>query len=250
MMTTSTKAAGRPMPIHCTKSNCTSACSCRNRTVMKFGGLPIRVPMPPTEAAYAIASTLPEFASSSSGRVPRRIGIKIAAVAVLLIHIESTTAVIMKAIRRRIGEPRTSRRCMSDRAMRRSSPCRVMALAMKKPPMKRKISGSAYGAKAARLSVTPTTIIAGAISSAVTEIGTTSVTQATITAAKTAASRWGRGSSPSGANQAARNSAGVRTRPTVRRSKMPIHAPSSTSPHRYVQPARLESCAASRSAPR
>ena len=105
-------------------------------------------------------------------------GIRIAAVAVLLIHIESTTAVIMKAIRRRTGEPRTSRNCMSDRAMRRSSPCRVMALAMKKPPMKRKMSGSAYGAKAARLSVTPTTIIAGAINRAVTEIGSTSVTQA------------------------------------------------------------------------
>jgi len=140
---------------------------------------------------------------ASSGRVPRRIGIKIAAVAVLLIHIESIAAVIMKAMRMRIGEPRTSRSCVSDRAMRRSRPCRVMALAMKKPPMNRKISGSAYGANAARLSVTPTTIMAGAISSAVTAMGNTSVTQATITAAKTAARWWARGSSPSGANQTA-----------------------------------------------
>ena len=42
--------------------------------------------------------------------------------------------------------------------------------------------------------------MAGAISSAVTEIGITSVTHATITAANTAAKCCERGSNPSGAN--------------------------------------------------
>ncbi len=90
-----------------------------------------------------MARTLPEAVSSSSGRVPSRIGTKMAAVAVLLIHIESTTAVIMKAIRMRIGEPRTKRNDISERAIRRSSPWRIIARAMKNPPMKRKINGSA-----------------------------------------------------------------------------------------------------------
>ena len=69
-----------------------------------------------------MARMLPDAVWSSSWRVPSRIGIKMAAVAVLLIHIDSTTAVIMKAIRIRTGEPRTNGKAISDFAIRRSRP--------------------------------------------------------------------------------------------------------------------------------
>ena len=85
---------------------------------------------------------------------------------------------------------------------------------MMNAPMNRNISGSANGANTSLAGATRNTTHAAAASSAVTGIGSASVTHSTITAAITAANRWASSrSSGHGQNHTAAKASGAKPKP-------------------------------------
>ena len=94
----------------------------------------------------------------------------IAAVAVLLIHIERNAVAAKKPIETRWNEPPPQR--TSERANHRSTPWRAMAAAITNPPKNTKISGSANEASDDFNSVAPVTAASRGTISEVTGSGT------------------------------------------------------------------------------
>ena len=115
-------------------------------TTMPLGGEPTGVPNPPMLAEYAMPSNtkamvLRSFWVSICPRMPNASGNSMAAVAVLLIHIDST-AVATNSMTDAM--PRCAP--VSDKiqkAILRSSFCTCKAVAKAKPPKNRKMMGSA-----------------------------------------------------------------------------------------------------------
>ena len=141
-----------------------------------------------------------------------------AVVAVLEIHIENPNAMAPMATTARRGEPATILRAMSQRAARRSKPWADSPLAKKKPPMNRKIRGSAKGARADRASVTPSITARAGAMRAVTARGIASVTHRTTVMVATAARRWaGSESDGMGVANMTTRARGPPTSPTRRR---------------------------------
>ena len=90
-----------------------------------------------------------------------------------------------------------------------------------KLPMNRKMIGSANDASARRAVATWKTTASAGPSSAVTAIGSASLTHSTTTVAMTAARRCPSGDSPGiGAASTATKTAGARNRPAVRRRRL------------------------------
>ena len=96
-----------------------------------------------------------------------------------------------------------------------------MASASMKLPMNRKMIGSANEASARRAVATWKTTASAGPSSAVTAIGSASLTQSTTTAAITAARRCPASESPDiGSSRTSSSVAGARKRPAVRRRRL------------------------------
>ncbi len=127
---------------------------------IRFGGVPIGVPMPPIEAPNAAINIIAVAKFRLAGcdsrpcvrcaTIDRPIGNIIAVVAVLLIHIEMPVATAPKTNRIRVGLPPTARDDRAPNAIRRSRPCANIASASMKLPMNRKMIGSAKGARTVR----------------------------------------------------------------------------------------------------
>ena len=161
-----------------------------------LGGVPTGVPSPPTDAEKAInkiRSARERGRAESWGVVastPRAIGIITAVVATLLIHMESNAVIPPRAAYKVKGERSTPFRVRSQRASRRSRPCRDIAAAIKKLPINKKIEGEAKGASTSRSRATPRGMQSAGASSAVAAMGIASVIQKTTARASTAARRW------------------------------------------------------------
>ena len=197
---------------------------------IKFGGVPIGVPMPPIDAPNAAISIIAiansRLADSDSrpcvrcATIDRPIGYIMAVVAVLLIHIEMPAVTPPNTRRMRTGLRPTSREDRALNAIRRSRPWTNIASASMKLPMNRKMMGSAKGANAVRAGATRSTTASTGPISAVTASGSASVIQRTTIIARMAASRWAGAASGSGAAISATSSAGPRNNPTVRRRRL------------------------------
>ena len=132
--------------------------------MIRLGGVPIGVAMPPTEGpkvAISIMAVAKLRLAGSDSRpfvrcetIDNPMGNIIAVVAVLLIHIEMHVATAPNTSRMRVGLPPTARDDSAPNAIRRSRPCANMDSASMKLPMKRKMMGSANGAKTTRAGAT------------------------------------------------------------------------------------------------
>ncbi len=136
-----------------------------------LGGLPTRVPMPPMLAEKATPSStyiqVRRCSSSGSGASrPSASGSIIAAVAVLLIHIDRK-AVSQNSQRTARPKLAPARRSTCP-AIQRSRPWRCRPAASAKPPRKRKTTGSANCSKASGKASTPLAAASRGTSSAVT----------------------------------------------------------------------------------
>jgi len=127
--------------------------------------------------------------ADSVASTPNAIGSIMAVVAVLDIHIERKAAMAPKANMMRAGDSPTQRRESTNRAMRRSSLCTRMELAIKNDPRNKKMMGWPNDEKASRAEATPSGTHSAGPSSAVAARGIASVTQNTMTRPKTAARR-------------------------------------------------------------
>ena len=120
-----------------------------------FGGVPTGVAMPPSDAAMPTMSSRArgdsvEPAAASARTRPSAMGSIMAAVAVLLIHIEMPAVTRPTAMRSRTGDAATPGAARMASAMRRSRPWTRSASARRNEPRKRKMTGSPKGANASR----------------------------------------------------------------------------------------------------
>ena len=200
-----TTTIGTPTPIHCTNPICTPSISLAAPANTAFGGVPISVALPPIDAAYAMPSmsAIPNSygPSWSCGRnispTAMPIGNIMAAVAVLLIHIERNAVAIMNPSTSWYGPVPTHDRI--DSAILLCRPHRSIVTAMKKPPMNRKIRSFAYGADAAGASRMPKNGNSTSGRIAVAGIGIASVIHQNAIKTATAAVRQPSTDRPSGA---------------------------------------------------
>ena len=136
-----------------------------------------------------LAAIISRMASSK----PRAMGNIMAAVAVLLIQPEQSMQARPMAKKMRLGLSPTQRIDTMPYEMRRSMPLTVIALAMMKPPMKRKIVGLAKAANASFMVVTPSTTHSVGPKSEVTGMGTGSVIHHRQTSVMMASNLWASG---------------------------------------------------------
>jgi hypothetical protein len=197
-------------------------CLPRTPRAIMFGGVPTGVAIPPSDAAMPTISIRArgdsvDPAAASARTSPSAMGSIMAAVAVLLIHIEMPAVTRATATRSRTGDAATPGAARMARAMRRSRPCTRSASARRKEPRKRKITGSPKGAKASRAPATPRKTASAGPSSDVTGSGTGSPTQKIITSAITAARRWAPGARALGRARMTRKANGPSHSATRRR---------------------------------
>ena len=113
-----------------------------------------------------------------------------------------------------VDEP-TPRMASTRSAKRRSRPWTLIALAITKPPMKRKIVPEANAPNTASSSATPSSTHSATPTMPATGIGIASVIQKTIVRENTAASVCCSCSRPSGRISSSAKTSGPRTRPTA-----------------------------------
>nr|WP_255352467.1 hypothetical protein [Pseudonocardia sp. AL041005-10] len=177
--------------------------------------------------------------------MPIPIGSSIATVAVLDTNAEITAASTPNAIMVRTGDPAMPGTESARSAIRRSSPCTLMARAITKPPRNTKIVSVPKAPSTVSSSATPRNTHSRTAKTAVTASGSASVTHQTMTSTNTAASaRWGQ-TSPSASRRTARNPSGPRGRPIRARTLSKRLLPAALSASgASVEPARGPDCTA------
>ena len=198
------------------------------RSMIKFGGVPTGVAIPPIDAAYAMPSnkhgpnpraTAPDAPSAPGAfrfsrlRIASAIGNIMMAVAVFEIHIDSTAAESIKPSTRCAGRPPASR--MIFRAMRRCKCQRSIASASKKPPRNKKIVELMYAPAIAPPDAMPSSGNNARGNSAVAARGTASVSHHSAIHTATAAADVTAGRA--GSRSANSNTAAAATGPAAMR---------------------------------
>ena len=192
--------------------------------------MPIGVPIPPIDAPKAAISIMAvaklRLAASDSRPLVRwatidsPIGNIIAVVAVLLIHMEMPVATAPKTSRILVGLPPTARDDRAPNAIRRSRPWANIASASMKLPMKRKMMGSANGAKTTRAGATCRMIANTGPISAVTASGSASVIHRITIISRIAARRCAGAAMGIGAASRISSATGPPIMPTVLRRRL------------------------------
>ena len=145
--------------------------------------------------------------------MPRPMGSSIATVAVFEMKAEITADIAPNATTVRIGEPTTQGIESTRRAIRRSSPCTVIARAITNPPRNVKIVSFPNAPRTVSSSPTPRKTHSRIANTAVTASGRASVIHQTMTSTKTAASARCGHSNPCASSRTARNPTGPSGRP-------------------------------------